>query len=325
MKREHVIGVLMVLGSLAVGAFCIEIFVRTFVDDGMHFDLEMWKYARHLKVISSEPSIGHVHRPNSQMRLMGVDVKINSKGLRDREITYERTGSTRRILMLGDSFTEGWGVPLEQTFSKRIEGLYAERGVPAEVINTGVGNYNTIMEVSQFLNEGYKYRPDVVVLNYIPNDAEPIPPYAPPNLALRSCYACVFLLASFDALLREVSVRPGWEAYYRNLYGDGSAKGWVDAKASIKKLADYCRTHNIRLVIAHLPDLHGFEPYPLQNVTDLLEQAAKENGADLVDVMPDFKGHEPMSLWVSPADAHPNVLANEIIAKALFRKLETMK
>jgi hypothetical protein len=264
MKREHAIGLLMVLGSLVVGAFCIELFVRAFVDDGMHFDLEMWKYARNLKVISDDPSIGHVHRPNSQMRLMGVDVKINSNGLRDREIPYERTGPARRILMLGDSFTEGWGVPLEQTFSKRIERLYKERATSAEVINTGVGNYNTIMEVSYFLNEGYKYRPDIVVLNYIPNDAEPTPPHAPPNLALRACYSCVFLLASIDTLLRELSLRPDWEAYYRDLYGDGNARGWIDAKASIGKLAEYCKTHNIRLLVAHLPDLHGFQPYPWQ-------------------------------------------------------------
>jgi hypothetical protein len=245
MKREYAIGTLMVLGSLVIGALCIELFVRAFVDDGMHFDLEMWKYARNLKIISSDPSIGHVHRPNSQMRLMGVDVGINSNGLREREIPYERTGATPRILMLGDSFTEGWGVPFEQTFSKRVEVLYREHGAAAEVINAGVGNYNTIMEVSYFLNDGYKYRPDIVVLNYIPNDAEPTPPHAQPNLALRACYACVFLLASIDTLMREMSLRPDWEGYYRNLYGDGSAKGWIDAKASIRRLAEYCKMHNI--------------------------------------------------------------------------------
>src|SRR5215813_1648396 len=144
MKREHAIGSSMVLGSLIVTALVIELCVRAVVDNGMQFDLEMWKYARDLKIISEDPSIGHLHRPNGEMRLMGVDVKINSKGLRDREIPYERITGVRRILMLGDSFTEGWGVPFDQTFSKRIERLYVERGKPpTEVINTGVGNFNT--------------------------------------------------------------------------------------------------------------------------------------------------------------------------------------
>lgn len=256
---------------------------------------------------------------------MGVDVKINSKGLRDREIPYERTGSTPRILMLGDSFTEGWGVPFEQTFSKRIERLYAARGTRAEVINTGVGNYNTIMEVQYFLNEGYKYKPDIVVLNFIPNDAEPVPPHAAPNVAMRNCHSCVFVIGRVDTLLRELSVRSDWETYYRNLYDNGRAKGWVDARTAIGKLTEYCKAHDIKLLVAHLPDLHGFEPYPLQTVVDLLHQTANENAVDFVDLTPDFKGQDPAKLWVSPTDAHPNGLGNEIIANALFRKLETMK
>jgi lysophospholipase L1-like esterase len=324
MKREHALSLLMLVVSILLGALGIELFVRVFIDDGMNFDLEMWKYARDLKVISNDPLIGHVHRPNAQEQLMGVDVKINSKGLRDREIQYERTAFALRILMLGDSFTEGWGVPFEQTFSKRIEELYAARGSTVEVINTGVGNYNTIMEVEYFLNEGYKYRPDIVVLNYIPNDAEPTPPHKQPNLAMRHCYSCVFLIGRTDMVLRQFSVRPDWKAYYSDLYGNGRAKGWLDAKAAIVRLAEYCKAHRMRLLISSLPDIHGFQPYPLQEVTELLELTAKENAVDFIDVMPAFKEHDPNNLWVSPTDAHPNALGNDIIAGALFRKLETM-
>src|SRR5712691_3905723 len=76
------------------------------------------------------------------------------------------------IAMLGDSLTVGWGVPVDDTFAKRIERMYAAAGIDAEVINFGVGNYNTVQEVQAFLAQGYRYRPDVVVLNYFVNDAE---------------------------------------------------------------------------------------------------------------------------------------------------------
>src|SRR3981081_744447 len=125
MKRARAFWLLMVFGSVALVAMGIGLFVRVAVGDGMQYDLEMWKYARDVKQIATNPMIGHEHRPSSQARLMGVDVTINSKGLREREIPYERTPSTLRILMLGDSFTEGWGVPVDQTFSKRIERLLA--------------------------------------------------------------------------------------------------------------------------------------------------------------------------------------------------------
>ena len=41
----------------------------------MHFDLEMWKYARELKQIAGDPALGHEHRPHTRARLMGVDVR----------------------------------------------------------------------------------------------------------------------------------------------------------------------------------------------------------------------------------------------------------
>jgi lysophospholipase L1-like esterase len=325
MKRNHAFWLLMTIISFALITIIIELFVRAFLDNGTQFDLEMWKYARDIKQIASDPLTGHEHRPNSQASLMGVDVKINSKGLRDREIPYERTLAVRRILMLGDSFTEGWGVPLEQTFSKRIERLYGARGSRAEVINAGVGNYNTIMEVNYFLNEGYKYQPDIVVLNYVPNDAEPVPRAVQPNPLMRACHSCVFIFGRIDTLLRDVSLRPNWTAYYLALYGSGGAEGWIEAKVSIGKLAEYCRSHNIKLLIAHLPELHDLKHYPLQKITDLVRQAATENGADFVDVLPELKQHDAAKLWVSPSDPHPNAYANELIASSLFRKLEIME
>src|ERR1700760_2269664 len=138
MKREHSFWLLMIIGTAVLAAISVELAVRLVVDDGMQFDLEMWKYARDLKQIASDPQVGHAHRPNARSRLMGVDVAINAKGLRDRDLPYGRTPGILRILMLGDSFTEGWGVALEDTFAKRIERLYAQRGVAAEVINAGV-------------------------------------------------------------------------------------------------------------------------------------------------------------------------------------------
>jgi len=48
--------------------------------------------------------------------------------------------------------------------AKRVERMYADHGVDAEVINAGIGNYNTIQELEYFLTEGHKYHPDVIVL-----------------------------------------------------------------------------------------------------------------------------------------------------------------
>ena len=148
--------------TLAVIAAFTEASVRLLADDGLQFDLEMWKYARDVKVVSPDPLIGHEHGANRSAKLMGVEFETNSQGLRDREHTVERQAGVPRILMLGDSLTVGWGVPVDATFSKRIERLFAEKGATVEVVNTGVGNWNTVQETEYFLTKGHLYRPDIV-------------------------------------------------------------------------------------------------------------------------------------------------------------------
>jgi hypothetical protein len=140
----------------AVIVLCIEAYVRVVVDDGMQFDLEMWKYAREVKIVDPDPLIGHRHGANRKALLMGVMVETNSQGLRDREYSFEKPYGVLRVVMLGDSLTEGWGVPEEDTFVRRVERLYADHGIKAEVINTGVGNWNTIQEVEFFMTDAYK-------------------------------------------------------------------------------------------------------------------------------------------------------------------------
>jgi len=320
--RRILSNLLATLISLVITAVGLELLTRFVADDGMQFDLEMWKYAREVKQLAADPLIGHEHAPNRQARLMGVDFRTNSHGLRDREFSFDRVPGKLRIVMLGDSLTVGWGVPLEQTFAKRIEQMYADVGIDAEVINLGVGNYNTVQEVQAFLTKGYRYQPDVVVLNYFVNDAEPIASVSAPSALMRGCYACVFVAGRGDALMRQFFGRLDWMEYYLSLYGDGTARGWLDAKAAIGRLAEFSKAHGIRLMIASLPELHEVANYRFGRITDLVHKAAEENGVAFVDVLPAVADQPPAKLWVTPPDPHPNGYANALIAKALFEALQ---
>jgi lysophospholipase L1-like esterase len=325
MKRQAVFAVIMTAAWVAIGFLAIEAYVRFVEDDGMQFDLEMWKYAREVKQVSKHPMIGHEHAPNRQATLMGVDFKTNSNRLRDRDIPYQRTENKLRILMLGDSLTVGWGVPLQETSSKRIEKLYANDRIDAEVINAGVGNYNTIQEVEYFLTEGYRYHPDIVVLNFFVNDAEPLQATEQPSFIKRNCYSCIFVAGRLDTVLRKFFTKADWTDYYLSLYGDGRAKGWLDAKAALGKLADYCRTNNIQLLVVSLPELHDVQNYRFQRITDLVHQAADDLGVPFADILTYLKTQESSKLWVTPPDPHPNGFANEFIAKGIYQALQGMK
>jgi lysophospholipase L1-like esterase len=304
---------------------CMEIYVRVVVDNGMQFDLEMWKYAKDVKQVDPDPLIGHRHAPNRSAELMRVTVTTNSHGFRDREFAFDKPAGTLRIVMLGDSFTEGWGVPERDTFSKRIERRYNEQGIKTEVINTGVGNYNTIQEVELFLTDAYRYHPDIVVLNFVFNDAEPVPHERPPSFFMRHCYSCIFLIGRYDTLRRMMFGGQDWADYYLGLFGDGTTPGWLGAKAAIKRLAEYCRQNNIKLLIANHPELHDVKNYRFQNITDLVRDAAAENDVAFVDLLPYVRDQESSALWVTPPDAHPNAFANKFLADGIFEALEKLR
>jgi hypothetical protein len=92
-----------------------------------------------------------------------IEYRINSKGLRDNETTYEKPDGTFRIVLIGDSFTFGWGVPIEKHFSTLLEGYFKN----VEVINMGIEAYGIDQELIYLQLEGFRYEPDLVIA-YVP-------------------------------------------------------------------------------------------------------------------------------------------------------------
>lgn len=119
--------------------------------------------------------LGWRNKPNLDGEVVNRDIRFhrkhNSKGLRSpREIGYERTPGAKRILLLGDSFFWGYGVNDEDVVS---EVLQRKAGMSVEIINGAVIGYGTDQELLWLVEEGLKYKPDLVVLGlYGFNDYE---------------------------------------------------------------------------------------------------------------------------------------------------------
>lgn len=93
-------------------------------------------------------------------------VTHNARGFRDRDHPYAKPPGTVRILALGDSFVWGFGVARDELFSEIVE----KNDPGTEVINMGVSGYGTDQEFLLYNEEGYKYKPDLVVLAFYAND-----------------------------------------------------------------------------------------------------------------------------------------------------------
>jgi hypothetical protein len=313
--------------TLALIAGAVELYVRLVEDDGMQFDLEMWKYAKFVKTISSDPLIGHEHRRDADAFLMGARVTTNSAGFRDEEIPVEKRPGSTRIMMLGDSVLFGWGTKQDETVAARLKQAWRQAGRDVDVINTGVGNYNTIMEVEFFLTRGYRFKPEIVVLNYFINDAEPIPRYDYSWIE-RVSAAWVYYGSRLDVVERELRLgeQTDWRTYYRGLYDAArNPGGWQSVESSIRTLASNCRDNGIRLLIVNYPELRVLEPYPFPEVQRRLATLAADLEVPYLDLLDSLRGEDPASLWVTPPDPHPNGHAHALFAKAIGEWIEREK
>lgn len=324
------------IGLLVVTLILTLLFVEwctrfIFNRNGMNYGIEMWKYAKLLKKQSDVKLISHEHYPNREAVLMGVPVKTNSYGLRDYEYSISKSDHTFRILILGDSMTFGWGTSLEDTYPKALERMLNENLSLMnpdsssnihrfEVINAGVGNYNTVQEVAYFRERGIKFRPGMVILGFYLNDAEELPRRASGFIKEHS-YLYILFTSVWDAFQRTIGWKKGYQNYYLDLYKETS-QGWIDCQQALKELMSTCKLENMNLYIAIIPELHHpNHGYAFNEIHSLIAGIGKQHNVPIIDLLPEFYGITPDSLWVSPGDPHPNGRAHAIIAKGIYNQV----
>ena len=150
-------------------AVVLAVFVLLVVAVGTEIAMRVvGRGSRGTKTHVGDPVLHHRLRASVRTTVLGVPFETNALGLRDREYGPDKPAGVTRILMLGDSFTEGGGLRLEQSVPKVVEAGLAERGCArrVEVVNAGVASYSPILEYVYLREHGLALTPDLVVLNF---------------------------------------------------------------------------------------------------------------------------------------------------------------
>src|SRR5262245_48515932 len=102
-----------------------------------------------------------------------VDVRLNALGFRERRLPSPKPPGVLRVVALGDSFTQGYGVEEYQAWPRRLETvLDARRPGRYEVVNLGVPGTNPRDYLAHLRDPGLAYEPDVVLVTVMGNDVE---------------------------------------------------------------------------------------------------------------------------------------------------------
>jgi hypothetical protein len=166
--REGRIQAALACGSIILTLFALEGIARALRRGGGKEQGETLRY------VGYDPLLGWAKEPNKRVtykrREYTVEVSINSHGLRDLERGYDTPPGTERLLAVGDSFLEGYGVPMQENVTQVLEKALARDGCRAEVINGGTAAYSTDQELLFYRSEGVRYTPSVVVVFFYYND-----------------------------------------------------------------------------------------------------------------------------------------------------------
>jgi hypothetical protein len=156
-RRVRLVALLMT--GLVVALVLAEVVVR--------FAVRRAAVAGTHRYMVGDPVLHHRARSGLSTSVSGLPFVTNSLGLRDRESVSPKPPDVTRVLMLGDSFTEGAGLTSEQTVARRVEAALNARSCGRfEVVNAGVASYSPILEYLLLKRLAPRLEPDLVVLNF---------------------------------------------------------------------------------------------------------------------------------------------------------------
>ena len=257
-----------------------------------------------------------------------LEFRYNSRGFRGPEFPARRPG-VRRLVVVGDSFTEGQGAREADTYVRQLEVLLNAREPGSwEVLNLGWRALD-LPKLRETLDAALDLDPDVALFGMVLNDGErsaafdrqwPVlndwimvrrPPESPSLLRPR-------LLSFVRDRLETSRIARDTTRWYRDMYGPANAEGWQRTREDLRAMQQEARRRDVPLLVALWPLLVGLErDYPFAEVHEKIGRVCERSAIPFVDLLPVLRGRASSSLWAHPADWHPNALAHRLVAEAI--------
>jgi GDSL-like lipase/acylhydrolase family protein len=270
-----------------------------------------------------------------------VEFRYNSLYFRERELSAAKAPDVVRVVLLGDSFTEGQGVKEADTTARRLETLLnASGGRRFEVLNCARRGAD-FPSLHRMFEKVLPLEPDIVVHAMVLNDPE-----RSKEFEARRGHLDDWILDRRRLLAGTGSPPPGffesrllafvadrvdgWRVrrettrWYLDLYGPANAEGWARTQEDMRDMARRMRDRGGRFLVASWPLLVDLDAYPFTAADETIARFCAEAGIPRVDLRPALRGHPAETLWVHPVDHHPNEVAHALAASALVAPVRAL-
>ena len=291
---------------------------------------------------------------------MGESYHINSWGFRDTEHEIEKQPGTSRIMVIGDSFTYGARVNLEDTYPKQLEKALNHLSIKCEIINCGVIGHNMWQHYEVLKRKVLQFHPDLVILGLFENDlAASVSPHENSDeyqganpfknqnrfgilehsslwnflTNANTIYEYKYRYRQGYSYMKTIGERkkelgPGNPAsiHYRIMSGKAEKKKYLDFSDALKKFVTLANAEGAKVLVAMIPDSVQLNEPHLQAVNRFVQQACKNYGVSFLDLTPILESEEDhASLYLFPFDAHNSPKGLRLIGKALADQIIKLK
>lgn len=267
-------------------------------------------------------------------------INLNSLGFRDVEHSIEKDNNIYRIIVIGDSFTFGWGIKnsddiYSSVLQKKLDDKYGKGKF--EVINLAKNGYSTADVVNVIRDTGLKFNPDLIIYGYYPNDAEGpnslkgfeklyfhhfLRPYEAGYFLYQNSFAYYFLESRLKNVIQQLGFEgKTYQDYITHLYSD-SNPFFKEHKAYLEDFINIGKKENISVIIMNFPVITDFSNYPFSFINGYIENVTLSNDAIYIDLLDSFSQYNANNLKVSFLDAHINELGHNITADAILNQIQ---
>lgn len=250
-----------------------------------------------------------------------VFYSINNLGFRNNYPIGLKTPDLKRVAVVGDSFTYGFGVLEEDTFESKLEEMWKLEGIKVEVINAAEPAA-ALPEYRRILNEKVKgLSPDILIVGINLNDI----------MTFNSSLIIEKISRNYDWEIRKLSKLVDFFCYTmeRRESSEENIKTILDSltperlaafEAFVKDLKQFANTQKTELYVIVHPIFFNLENYNFTSVHEKVDSILRNEGVAFHDFLEDFKGKKSEDYWITLNDQHPNEKAHQVYFDFLFKE-----
>lgn len=317
--RQRIVNVLLVVASLAAFVGLFEALLASGALDDLSIHWIPPKYHAIDKRIMRPSQVRSVRNP------LGFNGPL---------VAAEKDGRTRaRIMVLGDSFIWGYGLPYEQGLGEKLKRRVAEAAPGVEVLPFGRPGWATIHQLRLLQGEGRAhdlFEADLVLVAFVVNDLDLVDDVWTKyrkkihwdGAIVRGLRAVIpntvgFVTGHIDAAMEVITDDYGESNWMKHLWMEPNLSHYRDVLRRLKALTDAAKVPLVFALMPSSPDV-GYHAPKFKIMAAML----KGLGIPYVDLLPAavaaFKGRDLgrnyRRVWANPADSHPGDEMTTVLA-----------